>query len=384
MAVIDYGRCILLDRELSTIKHSEAFAAFIRKEAVFSISFLLAAATSLLSVPRIEYIDFKVILSLFNLMLLVKAFEKLRIMDIAAVNILRKFKSSRIVSLVLILLAFFSSMLITNDVALLTFVPLTLIIGKKAEFDSMETIIFQTLAANIGSSLTPMGNPQNLFLFTHYNMSLAQFFTTVGPFVMMGMLWLVVLNFKIPSSDLIFILEDIKMGNKRKAGAYFILFFIVILSVFRIIDFRIATALTVIITFIMDRDLFGKVDYFLLMTFICFFIFIGNISSMDFISTYLKAFLSSGPRTYFSSILLSQVISNVPCSILLSGFTDNWREVLLGVNIGGMGTLIASLASVISNKLYLNEHDDGGKYIMKFSLYNFGGLILFGIIMAAI
>jgi Na+/H+ antiporter NhaD/arsenite permease-like protein len=369
-----------LQRETAFEVNSKGLITFIKKEAVFSISLLLAGATSLFSIPRLEYINFKVIFSLFNLMLLVKAFEELKIMDMAAVSILGRFRNSRLVSLSLIALTFFSSMLLTNDVALLTFVPLTLIIARKTCFNCMETVIFQTLAANIGSSLTPMGNPQNLFLFSYYNMDAARFFSTVAPFVLMGMVFLVLVNFKIPASNLVFSLEDIQIGDKRKAAVYGMLFAVVILSVFNIIDYRIATLLTAVFTFIMDRNLFLEVDYFFLVTFVCFFIFIGNISNMQSVYLYMKSFLSGSARTYFSSILLSQVISNVPSAILLSGFTGNWREVLLGVNIGGMGTLIASLASVISSRLYANEHNGGGKYLLKFSIYNFAALLLFALI----
>jgi Na+/H+ antiporter NhaD/arsenite permease-like protein len=369
-----------LQRETAFKVNSKGLTTFIKKEAVFSISLLLAGATSLFSIPRLEYINFKVIFSLFNLMLLVKAFEELKIMDMAAVSILGKFRDSRMVSLSLIALTFFSSMLLTNDVALLTFVPLTLIIGRKTRFNCMETVIFQTLAANIGSSLTPMGNPQNLFLFSYYNMDAASFFSTVAPFVLMGMVFLVLVNFKIPASNLIFSLEDIQIGDKRKAAVYGMLFAAVILSVFNIVDYRIASVLTAASVIIMDRNLFREIDYFLLLTFVCFFIFIGNISNMQSVYLYMKSFLSGSARTYFSSILLSQVISNVPSAILLSGFTGNWREVLLGVNIGGMGTLIASLASVISSRLYANEHNGGGKYLLKFSIYNFAALLLFALI----
>lgn len=344
---------------------------------VFSISLLLSAATSIVCIPKISYINFKTIFLLFNLMVLVKAFEELKIMDMAAVRILGRFRDSRKVSLVLIFLTFLSSMLLTNDVALLTFVPLTMVIGKKAHFNCMETIIFQTLAANIGSSLTPMGNPQNLYLFTRYNMSTVQFFSAVFPFVAMGMIFLILLNMKIHTSTLKFTLENIKIQNKKKAAAYGILLAIVILSVFNIIDYRIASILTIFFTFIYDRKLLEEVDYFLIMTFICFFIFIGNISSMDVVYTHIRAFLSSSTRTYFSSIILSQFISNVPAAILLSGFTNNWKEVLLGVDIGGMGTLVASLASLISYKLYMNHTDDAGNYLSKFSIYNLSSLVLF-------
>lgn len=358
-------------------------AEILKEEMVFAIALILSILTSIISLPKIEYIDFKVLLSLFNLMAVVKAFEKLKILELVAGNILRKYKSARKVSLILIGLTFFSSMLITNDVALITFVPITLIIGIKAKFNPANTIIFQTLAANIGSSLTPMGNPQNLFLFSFYNLKAAEFFKVTGPFVAMGGICLIFFNLKIEDLMLQFSLKNIKIKNMKKAIIYGILFIIIILSVFDVIDYRLVTLVTFITVFTLDKGILKEVDYLLLMTFVFFFIFIGNVSNMDFISSHLVYFLNSKTKTYIASLTLSQVISNVPCSIFVANFTNNWKEVLLGVNIGGMGTLIASLASLISYKLYVKsklENRDNKRYMVKFTLYNFSTLFIMAII----
>lgn len=354
----------------------------LKGEMVFTISVILAIVTSFISMPKLEYIDFKVLLSLFNLMVMVKAFEELKIMDKLAVKILNRYENARKVSLVLIGITFFSSMLITNDVALITFVPLALIIGNRAKFNVMNTVIFQTLAANIGSSLTPMGNPQNLFLFSFYSLKPLDFFKVTIPFVIMGGIWLIILNLKVKNGILEFALEDIDIQDKKKSAIYGVLFLLIILSVFSIIDYKAIFVATLTIVLILDRNLLSKVDYFLLITFVCFFIFIGNLSNMDLIRSYLVSFLDNKAKTYVAALGLSQAISNVPCAILLSSFTDNWRELLLGVNIGGMGTLIASLASVISYKLYCDySTTDGTKeYLIKFTAYNVISLILIGVV----
>lgn len=286
------------------------------------------------------------------------------------------------VSTVFIFLTFFSSMLVTNDVALITFVPLAIITFKVAKIDCMKTVIIQTLAANIGSSLTPMGNPQNLFLFTHYNLSVMKFFIVTIPFVTLGLLWLLFINRRVRNKTIKIKLKSVNFKNKKSAIVYLILFIFVITSVFGLVNYIYTLIIVVLFILFMDIHLFKEVDYFLLATFVCFFIFIGNISNITIIQMYLKNILKLQHMPYFSSIILSQVISNVPCSILLAGFTDNWKEVLLGTNVGGMGTIIASLASLISYKIYVKENEDKSEaYLKKFSLYNFSSLVLFTLVM---
>lgn len=348
----------------------------LKNEVVFLVSFVLALVTSLFSPPRLEYIDASVLASLFCLMAVIAGFEKLKILDIIAVNILKKFNKARGVSLALILITFVASMFITNDVALITFVPITIIIGKKSQFDPIRIIILQTLAANIGSSLTPMGNPQNLFIYNYYNIGVKDFFMTTGIFVMLGLLWLIVLNIRVPEEELKFHLDLITLKSREMMVVYLTLFILIILSIFRVLDYRLAFVITLIVIFVMDKSIFKKIDYFLLLTFICFFISIGNLSNSELINDHIMVLLNGKYKAYYASIGMSQIISNVPAAILLSGFTDTWKSILLGVNIGGMGTLIASLASVISYKFYIKSYNGEG-YLLKFHKYNFVSLILF-------
>ncbi|MFL0197057.1 SLC13 family permease [Clostridium sp. WILCCON 0269] len=357
------------------------FMAKLKKEKIFSISLVLAVFTSLLVHPQISYINFKVLVLLFNLMIIISAFQNLKVMDKIALEILLKCKNTRMLSMVFVIITFFASMLVTNDVALITFVPLCILTFKKAKEDSMKTIIFQTLGANIGSSLTPMGNPQNLFLFTYYNLDGVQFFFVTIPFVVFGVLWLILLNKRILKQEIQLYPEIVHTEDKKRIIIYLILFVMIIFSVFNVINYMYAFLVTTICIIFMDKYLIKQVDYFLLATFVCFFVFIGNISNIEFIQSYLRYFLQRPDMPYFFSLILSQIISNVPCSILVSGFTDNWREVLLGVNIGGMGTLIASLASLISYKIYINEYKEKNKmFFNKFNIYNFISLFLFAYI----
>ena len=360
-----------------TVMKNNKIIIFFKKECVLIIATLLALITSLISMPKLEYIDFKVLILLFNLMVIVAALNKFKVLDKIAITLLEKCTTSRKVNLVLVFITFFSAMFVTNDVALITFVPLTIITSKKANINALKTIVFQTLGANLGSALTPMGNPQNLFIYSFYNMNIISFLKSTFPLILIGLVFLSILIFKEKDFKLNFDVEKIEIKDKNKIFLVVALFFLVILSVFKIIDYKITFILTIIFVVFLDKSLFKKVDYSLLLTFVAFFIFIGNISSMEEVKIFMENLFNSSKSTYFYSILSSQIISNVPATMLISNFTNYSKELLLGVNIGGMGTLIASLASLISYKLYVKEiKDENNNYIKVFTLYNLLGLIV--------
>lgn len=171
-------------------------------------------------------------------------------------------------------------------------------------------------------------------------------------------------------------LEDVKIDNKIDVYLFGGLFLIILLSVFHVIDYKVTFLITIVMVLILNKKLFSQVDYSLLITFIGFFIFVGNISTMDVVKNFMEGILNSPKSTFLASVLSSQVISNVPATMLLSGFTNHFKELLLGVNIGGMGTLIASLASVISYKIYTSEFGNDN-YMKSFTFYNILGLIIF-------
>lgn len=317
-------------------KKKSSFIEFLKKECVLVIAVTLAILSSFISIPKMSYIDFKVLILLFNLMVVVAAFKELKVLDSIAIGLLKKCNTYTSISLALVFITFISSMIVTNDVALITFVPLSIVIARKANINVLKIVVFQTLAANLGSSFTPMGNPQNLFIYSFYNLSPIDFFKITLPIVILAVLFLVLL----------------------------------------VIDYKVTFLITIVMVLILNKKLFSQVDYSLLITFIGFFIFVGNISTMDVVKNFMEGILNSPKSTFLASVLSSQVISNVPATMLLSGFTNHFKELLLGVNIGGMGTLIASLASVISYKIYTSEFGNDN-YMKSFTFYNILGLIIF-------
>lgn len=357
-------------------KKKSSFIEFLKKECVLVIAVTLAILSSFISIPKMSYIDFKVLILLFNLMVVVAAFKELKVLDSIAIGLLKKCNTYTSISLALVFITFISSMIVTNDVALITFVPLSIVIARKVNINILKIVIFQTLAANLGSSFTPMGNPQNLFIYSFYNLSPIDFFKITLPIVILAVLFLVLLVFKDKKMNLSLDLEDVKIDNKRDVYLFGGLFLIILLSVFHVIDYKVTFLITIVMVLILNKKLFSQVDYSLLITFIGFFIFVGNISTMDVVKNFMEGILNSPKSTFLASVLSSQVISNVPATMLLSGFTNHFKELLLGVNIGGMGTLIASLASVISYKIYASEFGNDN-YMKSFTFYNILGLIIF-------
>ena len=357
-------------------KKKSSFIEFLKKECVLVIAVTLAILSSFISIPKLSYIDFKVLILLFNLMVVVAAFKELKVLDSIAIGLLKKCNTYTSISLALVFITFISSMIVTNDVALITFVPLSIVIARKANINVLKIVVFQTLAANLGSSFTPMGNPQNLYIYSFYNLSPIDFFKITLPIVILAVLFLVLLVFKDKKMNLSLDLEDVKIDNKRDVYLFGGLFLIILLSVFHVIDYKVTFLITIVMVLILNKKLFSQVDYSLLITFIGFFIFVGNISTMDVVKNFMEGILNSPKSTFLASVLSSQVISNVPATMLLSGFTDHFKELLLGVNIGGMGTLIASLASVISYKIYASEFGNDN-YMKSFTFYNILGLIIF-------
>ena len=350
----------------------------LKSETVLIIAVFLAIVSSFFSLPKVEYIDFRVLILLFDLMVVVEALNNLKVLDNLAIKIINSCTNYRYITLGMVFITFFASMIVTNDVALITFIPLTIIIGKRSNINVMKMVIFQTLAANLGSAFTPMGNPQNLFLFTFYKMGTLRFFKITIFIAILGIIFLILLILKENHRKIELNLEDVTVKNRNKVIGVMILMTLSIMSVFHILDYRSVFIITILYVLSNDIKILRNIDYSLLITFIGFFIFVGNISNMSIVKNFMQGILNSKSSTYFSGILCSQVISNVPATMLLSRFTSYGKELLLGVNIGGMGTLIASLASVISYKLYIKEYKtEGLKYIKTFTLYNILGLVIF-------
>lgn len=358
--------------------------AFIKQEIVFILSFLLAVVSCFFVTPSkeyIDYIDFRVLALLFCLMIVIQGFASIGVFHKLGETLLKKLSTTRALTLVLICLCFFSSMLITNDVALITFVPFTVLILQLAnKMDRLITIVvLETIASNLGSMLTPLGNPQNLYLYTVSGMSLGSFILTLLPYSAVAFLLLVICTLFIRKERISIQMTDEHASAKEQTKGilptkgllilYSILFVLCLLVVLHVLPFPVVLILVSIAALIFDRAVFRQVDYFLLLTFLCFFIFIGNMKNIPAVHEFLSRVITD--HEFLSGLLASQVISNVPATLLLSGFTDKWPALLIGVNIGGLGTLIASLASLISYKLYVKTADSKtSRYLLTFTLYS--------------
>lgn len=355
--------------------------AFVKKEVVLCISALCAVITMFFVPPSaeyIEYIDFRVLCLLFSLMGVVAGFKSVGAFKWLTYQLLRRIKNGRVLGLTLVMLAFFASMLVTNDVALLVFVPFTMLLlsGLGCEKNIIPIIVMQTVAANLGSMATPVGNPQNLFLYSAFNLGAGEFFSVTLPLTSVSFLCLCagtlpIMPKSLPERNF----ESEQITSPKNFVIYALLFILCLLTVFRVIPYHVTTVILIAALLVTDRKLFAEIDFMLLLTFVCFFIISENLGRVQIVRDFLQSLLSKS--TLLTSVGASQVISNVPAAVLLSGFTDNWRELLSGVNIGGLGTPIASLASLITLKLYMNTK---GAKVMKFlgifTAVNIAGLVI--------
>lgn len=361
--------------------------AFVRKNTVLSIAIVAAVVTSFIVPPDktyLGYVDLKTMCCLFGTLAVVCALKNIRFFAILASRIILIAGNSRTAAVTLVFITFFGSMLIANDMALITFLPLGYyVFSTSGDRKEVATVfILQNIAANLGGMLTPFGNPQNLYMYAKYAIPTGQFMRIMlSPFIV-ALIMIIGCCFLIPKHSMKIIdTGDTELPVKRTI-IYLVLFCITILMVFRIIPYWLAIAVVLITLLILDRKAIKMVDYGLLFTFVSFFIFAGNMGRIEAVQRFFSHLLNWNPL--ITSVFSCQVISNVPSAILLSQFTENYTPLLLGVNIGGAGTLIASLASLITFGEY-NRHYPGSakEYILRFSAYNFSFVIVltvFGLI----
>ena len=366
-----------------------------QKETVCCIAFLLAVISIFFVSPSknyISYIDFRVLALLFCLMAVVRGFSSIGVFTRLGTMLLTHVHSLRMLSALFIFLCFFFSMLITNDVALITFVPFTILVLSMAEQKKflIPVIVLETIAANLGSMLTPLGNPQNLYLYTISGLSIGAFVRIMLPYSFVSAILLLIFILFLPkdtvstataantanstntvtSNTSNVICEAVKARKNPRIlfTAYLILFLLCLLTVLHILPYQIMFLLVLTGFLLLDYRVLKDVDYFLLLTFLCFFIFIGNMKQISLVHELISKLLV---HQVLMGIGASQIISNVPAAILLSGFTDDYSALLIGVNLGGLGTLIASLASLISFKFYANSNgSDTRRFLGIFTLYN--------------
>lgn len=353
---------------------------FISSETVLVIAFL-AAVISMIFVPPssgyADYIDFPVIIMLFCLMGVVAAFRGAGVFSAVTAVLLKRTSSARVIGFIMMNLCFFSSMLVTNDVALITFVPLTVGIAANTKDKSflIRTVVIETAAANLGSMMTPIGNPQNLFLYEHFNLTSWDFIGTMLPPGLFSYLILCLSILLIKKDRITYEKSEAAKPSPLKITVYSVLFAVCIVAVAGLISKYICLAVVAVGLLIFDRSAFRKIDYSLLATFVCFFVFVGNMGAIDSVSAFISSVMDG--RELLVAALLSQIISNLPAAVMLSGFTSNAHALLAGVNIGGMGTPVASLASLISLRCYgAAENADKKKYMGFLLVYNFAFLAL--------
>ena len=368
-----------------------------QKETVCCIAFLLAVISMFFVSPSknyISYIDFRVLALLFCLMAVVRGFSSIGVFTRLGTMLLTHVHSLRMLSALFIFLCFFFSMLITNDVALITFVPFTILVLSMAEQKKflIPVIVLETIAANLGSMLTPLGNPQNLYLYTISGLSIGAFVRIMLPYSFVSAILLLIFILFLPkdtvstataantanstntvtasnTSNVICKAVKARKNSRILFAFYLILFLLCLLTVLHILPYQILFFLVLTGFLLLDYRVLKDVDYFLLLTFLCFFIFIGNMKQISLVHELISKLLVH--HEVLMGIGASQIISNVPAAILLSGFTDDYSALLIGVNLGGLGTLIASLASLISFKFYTNsEGSDTKRFLGIFTLYN--------------
>lgn len=351
---------------------------WIKNEKILEISALCALLTMLIIPPDssyIEYMNLRVLCLLFSLMAVIEGFQQCNTFQWLTAFLLRHNKSGKILDLILVLLPFFSAMFVTNDVALLTFVPFTILLLRqiRCEDSIIPVLVLQTISANLGSMATPIGNPQNLFLYETYTLSASDFFTTMLPLTLVSLLGLIIASIPLLPNKLPAIKIEGTMTSPQHLLIYSILFLLCLLTVFHILPYSVTTFIIVITLFLFNRNILKQLDYALLLTFFCFFIISGNLGRIENIQIYLASLMEK--NALLTSIIASQIISNVPAAVLLSTFTNAWEPLLKGVNIGGLGTPIASLASLITLKLYLaSPNANAKKFLIVFLISNITAL----------
>ena len=354
--------------------------AFIKKNVVMLIAFAVALATVFI-VPvdkeYLSYFDYKTLSCLFCVLAVVCALKNVNFFSLVAHKIVRVFKNAKACVLALVYVTFIGSMLIANDMALLTFLPLGYLVltstGKQKYMAF--TFIMQNIAANLGGMLTPFGNPQNLYLYSTFNIDTLEFNAIMFPPFILSIALITACCFVFVKSERLDGFEEsIKLPVARTI-IYGALFVLSVLIVLRVVPYLIGLAVIAAAVAIMDIKALFKVDYPLLLTFVFFFIFAGNVSRIPAVSEVISGLLNK--NVLLVGVGSCQIISNVPSAILLSRFTVDYKSLLLAVNIGGVGTIISSLASLITFREYLSKAPgEGGRYLLKFSAFNFSFLAI--------
>lgn len=359
---------------MKTVSH------FFKQDLLFTLSLLIALISCFFGSPSIQSIDFKVIFCLFGLMLLLQNIEKLGVLTYLSEKLIIRSTTTRQLIRNITLLSFISSMFVTNDVAILTFMPIYLTTAKKINLSNQSLgAILLIIAANLGSAFFPFGNPQNLFLFSYFSLSLPIFFGWSVILLLISLLFLTIICLFIPKKKVTDFSGTNQQLDKKKTLFLSILGLFILSSVVDFLPYWLVVPTAFLLLFLYDRSSIKKVDYRLLGTFVFFFIAVGNFSQFSPLADLIRRQFTTAAHTFFGSIALSQFISNVPAAILIAPFTTHVKALFWGVNIGGLGTIIASLANLIGYKIYKTyEPKKTKEFMWRFTWIN--GLLLIGFI----
>lgn len=356
------------------MKTKEKIFNFIKSEVVLTVATVLAIIT-MFFVPidkeYLSYFDYNTLICLFCMLAVVAGLKSTNVFELISRKLIGLFHTRRAVIYTLVFGTFFFDMIVANDMSLITFLPLTYIVLHSTKNDKYLafTFIMQTIAANMGGMITPYGNPQNLYLYSYYNIETTEFFSILFAQVITVAILLWICCAFVPNENLKLRKSSKIIISKKTLIVYAILFVLVILSVFRVVPYLLTLAIVLITIFIMDRKRFKQVDYALISTFCVFFVFSGNMARIPQIKTFISEIVVK--NTLLAGIISCQFISNVPTAIFLSKFTQNYRDLLISVNIGSLGILISSLASLITLKEFLKHQPKNFfKYLGMFTVFN--------------
>ena len=354
---------------------------FLKNETVLAAAWVLALVTMLLVPPDggyLNYIDWNTLMLLFSLMAVMAGLQRLGLFRRLGEALLARTATTRQLEGALVFLPFFTSMAVTNDVALITFVPFALEVLQLADREDrlVPVVVLQTIAANLGSMTTPIGNPQNLYLYSRYGLSLGVFFRTMLPLtaaaaVLLGLCLLLTQSRPLSIPDF----RSAPAVGDRRLWLYLALFLLCLGAVAKWVPVWAVFAAVLMALLLADRPVLRKVDYSLLLTFVGFFLFVGNLGRLEAFQLLFRNLLMG--HEVLCAVLASQCLSNVPAALLLSGFTGNGTALLAGTNLGGLGTLIASMASLISYKqIVRNAPGLRNRYLGWFTLANVAFLLI--------
>ena len=355
----------------------------IKGNVVLTVAIIVAMITGFIIPPDssyADYFDMRTLSCLFCTLAVICALKDVDFFYILAKKLIILCGNTRSVMIALIYITFIGSMIIANDMALITFLPLGYYILETTGKTHLMayTFILQNIAANLGGMLTPFGNPQNLFLYSKFNIPNGEFMAILALPFSVAILMITVCCLLVKKEPLS-ITEEVHFKSPRRIELYLLLFLFSILIVFRVVPYFLGLIIVPLVLLFADRHALKTVDYPLLLTFCAFFVFSGNMSRIEVVRDFFSTILEK--NTLLVSAISCQFISNVPSEVLLSQFTENYPQLLVGVNIGGVGTLISSLASLITFREYTKRDPSGTKrYLLMFTGMNLIFLIVLYIV----